>query len=317
MLAEIRNLRLTLLVLIVAGWLTTLSLAAVVGIRVDYPGLLAAFGAATVSGIALIAYANYRQIRWLIGPSEVFVGGMLISVPVVLSTYVAMRLNFPLADPWLEAIDRRFFDWRAFITFVDGQPQLASILGLSYESFLFQIFILPLALSLSGSTARAYKTVILFGTICFVSSMIAIWFPAIGTYPRYLTETDKLQNINTHFGFFFLNEFNAVRNDPEFFFSTDKLAGILTFPSVHAAVAVLCAWAAWGIRYARLPFLLLNILMMTSAVSHGSHYLIDVIAGIALASICITVVSMLSRPSLSQAAAAAPALASPPTPLTA
>jgi membrane-associated phospholipid phosphatase len=317
MLTEIRNLRLTLLVLIVVGWVATLSLAACVGIRIDYPDLLTAFGVATVSGLGLIAYANYRQIRWLIGTSEVFVGGVLLAVPVVLSTYVAMRFDFPLADEWLEAIDRRLFDWWGFISFVDGQPRLASILGFSYESFLFQIVALPLALCLYGSTARAYRTVILFGLICFVSSLISIWFPAIGTFPRYLNETDRLDSIDTHFGFFFLSEFNAVRNDPKFVFSTDKLAGILTFPSVHAAVAVLCAWAAWGIRYARLPFLLLNILMVTSAVSHGSHYLIDVLAGIVLAPVCIAVVCVLSRSRPSRLDAAAPALASSPSPQTA
>lgn len=285
---DIGNLRLALLCLVLAGWTTTLLLAATLGLKVDYPGVISAFGYAGISGLLLICYANYRRIGWLVAPSEVFLGCIAMAMPVVLSTYLAMRLNQPLVDHQLEAIDNLFFDWRTFITFVDGRPLLARILGLAYESFLFQLLVLPLALSLSGAPARAYRMAILFGIVCFASSIIAIWYPAIGTFPRYLSESDRLANINTHFGYHFLNEFNAIRSDPNFLFTPDKLAGILTFPSVHAAVAMLCAWAAWGNKLLRLPFLALNILMMVSAVSHGSHYMIDVLAGVALALACIT-----------------------------
>lgn len=285
---DIRNLRLALLCLVLAGWTTTLLLAAILGLKVDYPGVISAFGYAGISGLLLICYANYRRIGWLVAPSEVFLGCTAMAMPVVLSTYIAMRLNQPLVDGELEAIDNLFFDWRAFITFVDARPLLARILGLAYESFLLQLLVLPLALSLSGATERAYRMVILFGVIGFASSIVAIWFPAIGTFPRYLSASDHLANINTHFGYHFLNEFNAVRNDPNFVFAPDKLAGILTFPSVHAAVAVLCAWAAWGNKVLRLPFLVLNLLMMVSAVSHANHYMIDVLAGGVLALACIT-----------------------------
>ncbi len=71
------------------------------------------------------------------------------------------------------------------------------------------------------------------------------------------------------------------------------MMGILTFPSVHAAVAMLCAWAMWPIRPLRYPFLLLNILMTVSAVSHAGHYLADIIAGIGIAAATIAIVNKL------------------------
>ncbi len=75
-----------------------------------------------------------------------------------------------------------------------------------------------------------------------------------------------------------------------FVLDLDQAAGILTFPSVHAGVAALCAWAAWNSPLLRYPVLALNGAMAVSAITHGSHYLMDVIAGLGCAGVCVTVV---------------------------
>jgi membrane-associated phospholipid phosphatase len=99
---------------------------------------------------------------------------------------------------------------------------------------------------------------------------------------------DQLTNINIHYGYFFLGQFEAVRSDPHFVLSMEQVAGIITFPSVHAAVAGLCIWAAWSVPYLRYPMLILNLSMAVSAISHGSHYFVDVPAGIFLAFGCVS-----------------------------
>jgi membrane-associated phospholipid phosphatase len=77
--------------------------------------------------------------------------------------------------------------------------------------------------------------------------------------------------------------------------SVANASGIITFPSLHAAGALLCAWAAWDIKIARYPFAIWNIIMATSAISHANHYLVDVIAGIAMAALSILIVKELLR----------------------
>jgi membrane-associated phospholipid phosphatase len=57
------------------------------------------------------------------------------------------------------------------------------------------------------------------------------------------------------------------------------LDGIVTFPSFHVAAAVLLAWAGANLPLLRYPMIVLNILMLLSAIPIGGHYLIDVIAG--------------------------------------
>ena len=84
-----------------------------------------------------------------------------------------------------------------------------------------------------------------------------------------------------------------MRSQTDFVLKLDNVAGLLTFPSVHAGVAALCAWAAWDSRLLRYPFLVLNIGMATAAVSHANHYLIDVVAGLGLAGVTISVTSAL------------------------
>jgi membrane-associated phospholipid phosphatase len=72
--------------------------------------------------------------------------------------------------------------------------------------------------------------------------------------------------------------------------------GIITFPSLHAGLAVLFAVALWRLRGLRWAALLLNILMLVATPLCGSHYLVDVIAGGALAALCwIAAVSLAAR----------------------
>ncbi len=66
-----------------------------------------------------------------------------------------------------------------------------------------------------------------------------------------------------------------------------SLNGIIAMPSFHAASAVLLAWGYGGVKWLRWPFLALNIVMLVSAVPIGGHYLVDIVAGVAVACLSI------------------------------
>jgi membrane-associated phospholipid phosphatase len=66
-----------------------------------------------------------------------------------------------------------------------------------------------------------------------------------------------------------------------------ELAGIVSFPSFHAASAVLYLWALWPVRGLGTASAVLNVLMLISTPVIGAHYVIDVIGGIALAVVSI------------------------------
>jgi membrane-associated phospholipid phosphatase len=66
-----------------------------------------------------------------------------------------------------------------------------------------------------------------------------------------------------------------------------RLAGLLTFPSFHAASAVLFIWGAWPIRWLRGPMLAVNLAMLAATPIEGGHYLVDIFGGMAMAALGI------------------------------
>jgi len=58
--------------------------------------------------------------------------------------------------------------------------------------------------------------------------------------------------------------------------------GIITFPSFHATLGVLLANMARGRKWF-LPVLVLNLLLIASVMSEGSHYAVDMVSGLVLA----------------------------------
>jgi membrane-associated phospholipid phosphatase len=163
--------------------------------------------------------------------------------------------------------------------------------NVAYSTFAFQLLLWPLFLAIAGYTKRAHVMVASFAIICFLSSFISIWTPALGTFVYYDFDASLLKNLDPFYGYDFLDEFNAVRDDSNFVWSLEASKGILTFPSVHAAVAFLCAWATWPLRLLRYPVLALNVAMACSAVTSANHYAIDVVAGCVVAMVSIVAVA--------------------------
>lgn len=249
------------------------------GMRVDYASFWPIYFLASIPAVALI-YVNWRRLDAMRPFLEATTLGLLLMVPVLISTYAAMRLNLPLADPLLRQIDTALgIDWLAFVHWVDGNRTLSLLLGYGYSSFSFQLLLLPALLCLVRQYGRAYQLVSAYLVLCLISSAIGAFFPSVGAYVAYDLHASQLTNINGIFGHHFLESFHGVRNDAIFTLTANNASGIVTFPSVHAGIAAICAWAAWPSRLLRWPFVILNVIMALSAVTHGAHYVVDVFAG--------------------------------------
>jgi membrane-associated phospholipid phosphatase len=127
-------------------------------------------------------------------------------------------------------------------------------------------------LLLSGQRRQAWLFLTAWSlalAICLAVSPLA---PARGT-PPYVLE--------------WIDVFHGARDGTMRTLSAQVLTGIITFPSVHAAGAVVLAWGASKARALRVPMAALNVLVVASAVLVGGHYIIDVVAGIAVAAAAI------------------------------
>jgi membrane-associated phospholipid phosphatase len=58
--------------------------------------------------------------------------------------------------------------------------------------------------------------------------------------------------------------------------------GLVSFPSMHAAAAVLFVYAVRHLKYCFAVSIVVNVLMTFAALYGGAHYLVDLIAGLAL-----------------------------------
>ncbi len=276
---SLEDYRRALLAAAIAALAAMLALPLLLRFHVDYASFLPLYVLAALPA-AVLPYAKWRRLDALKPALEATALGLLLTLPVLVFTYAAMRLGMPLADPLLARLDAAIgFDWTGFTRWVD-QSRLASlILSLGYSSFSFQLLFLPSLLCIARLPARAYQLMLGYLILCALSAAVGIFFPSVGAYVTHAMDPASLDHINGKFGHFFLDSFHAVRGEPDFSLGIDNVAGILTFPSVHAGVAALCAWAAWPSRSLRWPFLILNLIMAVSAVTHGAHYLIDIIAG--------------------------------------
>lgn len=280
-----------LLGLVLISWLVLPILVGFSRIDVDYSSF---YPLLIIPAICFLCapYCYFRKMKFFGETFEVVGANFLLVVPILISTYLAMALDQPLADVELIAMDKALgFNWHAFIAFVDGSRFLSSILQFSYTSFGLQLLIIPIILTMSNDLKRAVAFVFGYGILCYISSVISIWYPALGTYMVYDVSKSDLSNINAHFGFFFLSDFYAARSGDAFTLVMGKASGIITFPSVHAGIAFLAIWAMWESKWFRYPFLVLNILMATSAVSHANHYLIDIIAGGGIAGLVCSILA--------------------------
>jgi membrane-associated phospholipid phosphatase len=93
----------------------------------------------------------------------------------------------------------------------------------------------------------------------------------------------------------------ALRAGGPLSFDLSQLQGLISFPSYHTVLAVLLTYAH---RRSSLlvPIALVNGVMLFSIPTVGQHYLIDIIAGAAVAGLAIAATAALHRP-----AATAPA----------
>jgi len=67
--------------------------------------------------------------------------------------------------------------------------------------------------------------------------------------------------------------------------------GIISFPSLHAALGLLFIFALWPVRYIGWISVLLNLAMIAATPVDGSHYFSDVAAGLTIATLSWIAVS--------------------------
>jgi len=233
----------------------------------QYPHLrlLGVFELFSVALLALIWTAYGRtgrsdRIAGTAGAGAVLLIGMAL---LATSSYVVAALTpFPLFDGALSAADHALgFDWSAWTAAIERHPAVQHVLDASYNAMLPELVGAVLYLGFCREARSLLTSLIVAGliTVC-VSGLV----PAIGNLPNAPHVPALLA----------LRAGKVLDGFPQ---------GLVSFPSYHAAVAILLTIAlrrhAWLFRVA----CVINGLMVISTLSTGGHYLVDVLAGAGVA----------------------------------
>lgn len=203
-------------------------------------------------------------------------------------------------DPWLAQIDHvlfPFYDGKAVALALPDYPWLYRLLNLSYNSFGWQPVIFILTAAAVGRIKDLASFVTAWGLGLLMCVLPFHWLPARSAFPYYGIAQHQMPDHMTTLPWEFLPVLEGVRDGTIRAISADCISGIVSMPSFHAGGAVILTSAFWRFRLLRWPFALLNLLVALSAIPIGSHYVIDVVAGLAVGLLAVAGATALSRSS--------------------
>lgn len=275
--------RLTLFAFVLVSWAVIALIGWNRSIEVDYMSFAPFWGIGIFFYIAAFLLVLVKD-QYISAVCEIIGALFLLVIPIFLSTFFAISVRMPLADDWLVSADRAIgFDWISYIHFIDQFPLLIRFFSAVYDVFFILILAVPLLLVANRDIERAFAFIFGFEFLSFLSSFISIWFPSMGAFYSYGVQASDMEYMVPIVGYGFLEQFLFAYSGNLETISVGNLSGILSFPSVHAGVAFWVFWTAQKIKGARWPICFIALSMAISAISHGSHYMVDILAGLAVA----------------------------------
>jgi membrane-associated phospholipid phosphatase len=246
------------------------------------PGML------TAAGHGLLSLK--RQPDWAPSLAFALLAVAQLEVMILLVTpltYVAAAANLPIQDANLARLDQLLgLDWRAYYRFLQERPVLTSYVYIGYAMITWPAIGVPLLLASTRHYLRLQQFILACILTLVATALISSLVPAIGTYSEYGIAPD-VPGFRASGYLVQLHELPLIRDGSLRKLDFNTMDGIITFPSFHAAAAVLSLWAFWVVWWMRPLALIANVGMLLATPLVGGHYFVDVIAGAALAVLAI------------------------------
>ncbi len=242
---------------------------------------LSAAGGIAVLGLV---YGLTRRSLNIAGMANAMLLWMIGSLLGAILTYAALAQAGQVYDAQLAAADAALgFDWAAWHQFVSSYPIIKVPLELAYTSLLPQIVLSVIWFSILGREDRNAELLTNFLLGLLVTTAISHLLPALGPCAELPACRQSYADE--------LNQLRSLSLPPV---DITRLTGLVVFPSFHTVLAILFTYAHRRLA-SFLPIALLNGVMLLAIPSEGGHYLVDLLAGGAVAGVCIVATSALVR----------------------
>jgi hypothetical protein len=256
------------------GWLGTAH------VHIAEASLLAPMGGALALMLVAGFYRNVRPEPRLASTCTALAQLVLFTMLAGPLSYLAATFNRPLVDARLMQMDQALgFDWHAYLNLIDAHPGLAGYMKLAYETLMPQLAAAILILGLSGRYEALRVLVWSVMGAALVCIAVSAYLPAIGAYAHLGLHSTAYPHIAPSDDWAHVADFRALRDGTFHTLALDRMQGIIAFPSFHAALGVIFAWAYCQHPLTRFPGLAFEALMFASIPIDGAHYLADILIG--------------------------------------
>lgn len=200
-------------------------------------------------------------------------------------SYVAASFSLPLHDRLFDTMDKALgFDWAGLLAWMEVHPGVHAMFSLAYMSFAPQATTAVCVLAFTARVMRLRVFLLAFIMTAIITIAISALLPAEGVWSFYGLRADAATILPvSHTSW---PVFHGLRSGTAFTLMATGSEGIITFPSLHAALGLIFTLALWPVRVLRWIGLAVNVLMIIATPVDGSHYLVDIIAGLLIALAC-------------------------------
>ena len=139
----------------------------------------------------------------------------------------------------------------AIARYVNDHDWLSGLLLRAYGLIKIMLLAVPVALTLTLRWVRLQVFVFAFSIALIITVAISTFVPAVGTWYGLDIAPAQFAALDSSLYTAQLRDILALRDGSLHYLEMFKLTGIVSFPSFHAASAVLYMWALWPVRVRR------------------------------------------------------------------
>ncbi|MDN5788075.1 phosphatase PAP2 family protein [Pseudorhodobacter sp.] len=215
-----------------------------------------------------------------------------------LLNHLSMMLPFPYADTLLAGWDQALhLDWLSYFNAVLSLPQVFHVLDVAYTSLTLLSVVVLLLLVSCGYIARAREFIDTFFVTAMICILVGAAFPAKAAVLTLIPDLSIFAQMGWIPGSYHIAYLEELR-DPSapLVLNPANLPGLATFPSFHTASGILII-SACRKTWLSAPAWIYATVMISATPVLGGHYIVDLIAGVLVAVLVVTLLRRVNRES--------------------
>jgi len=231
----------------------------------------------------LIAFP--RAVRTRLFIEAVFVV-VTLGIGLACLSYLGAAAAFPLRDGQMIWVDRHLgLDWLAIMVSLDHRPIALDVLDGAYATFTFQLLVTAFVLVLAKRRRDLDRFFVTFVCASLLAEVASVIVPTLGPM-SVLAANEEFAHLHT-LGRTTADIVLRLREGLLREIHLDAVNGIICFPSLHAAVAVIVPFTLRWNKPLFCAVVGLDSVMFLSAVPSGNHYFADVFGGVTVGAVAI------------------------------